>query len=111
MTVDPYVRHYAQHPNAHAYDYLAIPKCVCGSTLGYRRARLPEPYRCTQCNREPEASPRTSPALPANAQAFVDAADNAIARAVPEVTGAAMHVPMALWTAMLEARAAMREQR
>lgn len=107
---DEHQRHYG-HAATHAYDYVAIPRCTCGGTLGFRTGRTAEPYRCTQCNRVPQATPATAPELPATAQALADAVDNAIAAAVPEVTGVAMHVPMALWTALVEARAAMREPR
>jgi hypothetical protein len=104
---------YDQKASPHAYDHEAI-LCPCGFTVGYRKARSADPLQCVQCEAEQGPTPTptpSSPVLPATAQAFVDAYDNAATRAVPEVTGAAMHVPMALWAALVEARAALETAR
>jgi hypothetical protein len=87
---------------AHTYDYDSIA-CVCGFALGYKQARSRDRYRCAHCDRPYDQPAPPKVVLAPAVQAFVDAVDNAAARAVGGASPV-VEVPASLWDAIVETR-------
>jgi hypothetical protein len=95
---------YSSTAPAHTFDHDRIA-CPCGRTVGYRLARSKEPLRCVACGRVYEPAPAAPPKLAPAVQTFVDAWDNARARALTGDSSVA--IPITLVDALDDARKAL----